>query len=321
MTAPISATETNCLDASVIIATRNSGGTIIRAIQSALNQSHVELEVVVVDDHSSDGTRERIAELADPRVHYFSLPVQMGAAYARNFGISRAEGEWIVILDADDAMHSTRLFKMIGSARTAEADCALDHIEAVDEDGQKLEKFIDPFVPGVLDLEAYIRGNILFGSAGLGYLKPILRRAFLNELDLKYRTELRIGEDFALICDVLLGSGHVLLTSGSDYVYTRHNSSSSYRSSSDDIRKMISYDDYLQRHYAVGNCETLQSTIAAHKDALDRLLTHAILAESFHSGRVHEFMSQILSKRGSIPFLWSIVRKRFGRFVQLIGSR
>jgi succinoglycan biosynthesis protein ExoO len=321
MIAPFSATERNRLDASVIVATHNSGETIIRAVQSALDQSHVELEVVVVDDHSSDGTRERIAKLADPRVHYFLLPVQMGAAYARNFGISRAEGEWIVILDADDAMHSSRLFKMIGSARSAEADCALDQIEAVDEVGRKFEKFVDPFVPGVLDLETYIRGNILFGSAGLGYLKPILRRAFLNELDLRYRPDLKIGEDFALICDVLLGNGRVLLTTGSGYVYTRHRGSSSYRSSSDDIGKMISYDDYLQKHHAVEDCEPLQSAIASHKDALTRLFTHTMLAESFHSRRFNKFISLILSERGAIPFLWSIFRKRFGLFVRLKGSR
>lgn len=319
--APTAASKRIGLDASVIIATWNSCDTVLRAIKSALDQSSVELEVIVVDDHSSDSTGERVVALCDPRVKYYFLRTQLGASYARNFGISRATGDWIVILDADDAMHPTRLFKMIELARAEGADCAIDQIEAVDETGEKIGEFVHPFEPGVLDLNTYIRGNILFGRAGFGYLKPILRRVFLQECNIQYKMDLRIGEDFALISDVLLAKGRVLLTSGSDYIYTRRKNSLSYRSSSEDIRRMITYDDDLLQNHAFQKCQALQSSINDHRAALHRLLCHTSIAESFYSGRFMKFISLIITEREAIPFLWSVICMRAGRYAHLFGLR
>jgi succinoglycan biosynthesis protein ExoO len=309
------------LDASVVVATWNNSNTITRAIKSALDQLSVELEVIVVDDNSSDGTGERVVELSDSRVKYYSLRTRLGASYARNFGISRSKGDWIVILDADDAMHPKRLLKMIELARAERADCAIDQIEAVDEAGRKIVDFVQPFKPGPLDLNTYIRGNILFGSAGLGYLKPILRRRFLLERNLHYKLDLKIGEDFALVTDVLLSKGRVLLTSGADYIYTRRQNSLSSRSTSEDIRRMISYDDYLSQHQTFLECQTLQSSINDHRAALYKLLCHTNIAESFYSGHFIKFMSLIITERETIPFLWSVICRRAERYAHLLGSR
>jgi len=78
---------------SVIIPVRNGERVIGRTLQSVLNQSHQDIEVIVIDDGSTDSTLAIVKELAahDPRVRYYSGP-KAGVAAARNCGIAQARG-------------------------------------------------------------------------------------------------------------------------------------------------------------------------------------------------------------------------------------
>ncbi len=89
---------------SAVIPTYNRSKTVSTAIESALAQTWPDLEVVIVDDGSTDDTqyvvRERIA--SDPRIHLVQHDQRRGAQAARNTGIRAARGEWIAFLDSDD---------------------------------------------------------------------------------------------------------------------------------------------------------------------------------------------------------------------------
>ena len=91
---------------SVIVPTCNRRGTLLRALTSIFRQTAACLEVIVVDDASSDGSREHIFGEMDrrwlTRLRWFTLPENLGPAAARNFGIARAEGEMVAFLDSDD---------------------------------------------------------------------------------------------------------------------------------------------------------------------------------------------------------------------------
>src|SRR4051812_3407097 len=88
---------------SVVIPAYNSMDHIAEAIRSALNQTYVPLEVIVVDDGSTDGTGAFVQrEFADcPKVKYL-LRKNGGPSAARNTGIAAAVGDWIAFLDSDD---------------------------------------------------------------------------------------------------------------------------------------------------------------------------------------------------------------------------
>lgn len=98
---------------SVIIPTYNRENTIKRAIYSVLNQIYQNLECIVVDDGSSDNTREVLEGINDPRFKFFLLPFNHGPAYARNYGVNAASGDYIAFQDSDDVWHLDKLEKQI----------------------------------------------------------------------------------------------------------------------------------------------------------------------------------------------------------------
>lgn len=87
---------------SVILPTHNRARVLGRAIASVLTQSWRNLELLVVDDGSTDGTDALVAAFDDPRLRYLQLPQRGGAAHARNAGIDAARGNLIAFQDSDD---------------------------------------------------------------------------------------------------------------------------------------------------------------------------------------------------------------------------
>jgi len=89
---------------SIIIPTYNREKMVIRAIESVLNQSYKNIEIIVIDDCSTDNTKEIINGLfcKDKRIKYIRTKKNLGGAGARNFGVKESSGEFIAFLDSDD---------------------------------------------------------------------------------------------------------------------------------------------------------------------------------------------------------------------------
>ena len=102
---------------SVVIPVYNRAGLIGRAIASILGQSYRNIETIVVDDASSDGLADALAEFADPRLRCLVHPHNRGAAAARNTGIASARGEFIAFLDSDDVWFVDKLAQQVAAMR------------------------------------------------------------------------------------------------------------------------------------------------------------------------------------------------------------
>lgn len=98
---------------SVVIPTHNRADLLSRAIQSVLDQTHRNLEILVVDDASTDGTRETVENIKGVRIRYIRQPRSQGAAAARNTGIQNAGGEYVAFLDDDDEWEPQKLEEQI----------------------------------------------------------------------------------------------------------------------------------------------------------------------------------------------------------------
>ncbi len=101
---------------SVIIPTFNRQDYISNSIESVLNQKGQGLkyeivEILIVDDCSSDNTGEIVKNMEDSRIIYHKLPQNGGAAAARNAGVNMAKGEWVAFQDSDDLWHEDKLKK------------------------------------------------------------------------------------------------------------------------------------------------------------------------------------------------------------------
>jgi glycosyltransferase involved in cell wall biosynthesis len=93
---------------SVVIPTYNRAATVGKSIESVLAQTVTDLEVIVVDDGSSDDTGKILGEAFGDRIRYYHQPNQ-GASVARNKGVTEARGEWIAFLDSDDRWEKDKL--------------------------------------------------------------------------------------------------------------------------------------------------------------------------------------------------------------------
>jgi glycosyltransferase involved in cell wall biosynthesis len=98
---------------SVIIPTYNRAGLLREAIQSVLNQTYQDFEIIVVDDGSTDNTEEVMRKVDDDRIIYLKHKQNKGGAAARNTGIKHAKGEYIAFLDSDDLWCLHKLEKQV----------------------------------------------------------------------------------------------------------------------------------------------------------------------------------------------------------------
>jgi glycosyltransferase involved in cell wall biosynthesis len=115
---------------SVVIPCFNSEEFISRAITSVLNQSYKDVEIILVDNGSTDGTIELLEYFASQhpsKIHLFHEP-KKGAPAARNKGLREAKGEWIQFLDSDDELLPNKLAKQIKIAQSANIDLVIGDI-------------------------------------------------------------------------------------------------------------------------------------------------------------------------------------------------
>jgi cellulose synthase/poly-beta-1,6-N-acetylglucosamine synthase-like glycosyltransferase len=215
------------LAVSVIIPVYNGAQWLSAAVESVLVQTLSNLEVLIVDDASVDDTA-RIAErfaTRDPRVQLLRQASNRGQAAARNLALERARGVWIAPVDADDEIRPDRLRLLAEAGERENADLIADGIF-----------FRGARLPGtppelmtwrgnghdleLLSAEALIKSDIPAGGrCSLGYLKPLMRRRFLNEYNLRYAEDLRFAEDFHLYVRALFCGARFLLYPESHYVY------------------------------------------------------------------------------------------------------
>ncbi|NQV50334.1 MAG: glycosyltransferase family 2 protein [Candidatus Marinimicrobia bacterium] len=98
---------------SVIIPTFNRRALLEQAIQSVLNQTYINIEVMIIDDCSTDDTASYVQSISDTRVRYFRNEQTLFAPESRNVGILKAEGDFIAFLDDDDKWLPTKLERQI----------------------------------------------------------------------------------------------------------------------------------------------------------------------------------------------------------------
>lgn len=123
---------------SVIVAARDAGPTVVDTLESVRRQTVTDLEVIVVDDGSTDDTVARVARVTDPRITLVSFP-GAGISTARNRGMARARGAYLSFIDADDLWTPDKLeLQLEALRRRADAGVAYSWTYEIDPAGRPL---------------------------------------------------------------------------------------------------------------------------------------------------------------------------------------
>ena len=285
--------QSACVD--VLIAVRDREDTIERAVASALAQEEVH-SVIVVDDGSIDDTAAR-ARKCDPdgeRLIVKCLNTSVGPSAARNVGLQISTSPWLAILDGDDFFLPGRIRKLL--SWSVEWDLIADDPLQIAEDqiGHELPR---PMLsnlsrePRGISLEQFVLGNI--GQRGtlrreLGFVKPLIRREFIEQNGLRYDERLRLGEDYALYARALIAGARFFLAPAAGYVSVMRADLLSARHSRQDLEQLRDSDRELVAITSLTVRE--RRALYAHYLSVDCRAQWLAVIEAFKSGRLLDFV-------------------------------
>lgn len=211
--------------ATVVIPVFNSAETLAQAAGSVLRQTMASLELLIVDDGSSDATLAEAFRIAatDARARVIALPVNRGKPHAMNLAIAQAQGDWIAVLDADDCYADDRLAVLITAAERAAVDLVADNQYFLDAGANRSvgTAFSQGRPDAALTRQNFIAGCDPFAAFDYGMLKPVIRAEFLRRSGLRYRENARLSEDFLYLVEFFAAGGKAWLVSQPLYHWTQ----------------------------------------------------------------------------------------------------
>jgi glycosyltransferase involved in cell wall biosynthesis len=239
---------------SVIIPAYNAAAFIGTALNSLLQQSHRDWEALVIDDASTDDTRAVALRWAstDQRIRVLGMARNGGPAAARNAGFDAAQGDWIAVLDADDAWEADRLARFLPYLAPGKLDLAWDRLALYDAARDKVQAHSWPWVRqarriGPLQLLLW---DLPGQRSPLGWAKPLLRRAWVEQQGLRYQTALRAGEDWRLLMDAVMAGARAEVLPFSAYRYTLRLEEKNFSQTKTDFTGPQLLHNAVRRQYA-----------------------------------------------------------------------
>lgn len=309
----------------VVAANFNGEPHLVSALRSVLDQSLGDLELIVVDDASTDDSLRAIrrAVAGDPRVRLIVQERNGGPAAARNRALDVARGRWIAIFDCDDLMADDRLERLVERGEQDGADIVADNLMVFDARGLGCAK---PFLslrthltPSWVSLADYIGAGRLYAHApSLGYLKPLIRARSLGAL--RYRDNLRVGEDYDLVLRLLLAGAAMRLEPLPLYRYRKHEGSLSHRLKREHILAMMAADGSLAPEFARHD-RSVQRQQAARARSLERALVYDRIIGQLKARRPAPAFALALAQPGVWPLLTMPVEARLKRLAQWVKAR
>jgi len=263
---------------SVIVANYNAEKFLRESLNSVLDQSIKNIEIILVDDNSTDRSKNIAFELAssDHRLKVVCLEKNKGPSSARNKALEFAQGEWVAILDSDDLMHHDRLKTLCNLASSNNADIIVDDLLVFGESSAgKSYRYLGDTCKSLrwVTMEEYIKSNTfnVRGEPGYGILKPIIRRSVIEDNNLIYDESLKNSEDYDFILRLMLSGASYLIAPYLGYYYRKHAASISYRLDVTMLENMLRADSVSKALISLDNSAASLAANARHQSIKDML--------------------------------------------------
>lgn len=193
----------------------NTATVVRRAVESVLNQSITDLELIAIDDGSVDGTLAILESIApnDARLRVLSNENNVGPGVTRNRGIEAARGEWLAFIDSDDWYEPRRLEILLEEVERDGASIVTDNQYLVRDGAKRPWRRLRPHIRDRvrrLKLQDLLEGDHWSRISNLGLLKPMVRRKHLLDHNIRYDEEIGPGEDFYFLLKCAKHASYVL---------------------------------------------------------------------------------------------------------------
>lgn len=226
---------------SVIIPVYNAENYLHRSLESLLNQTYADFEVILINDGSTDRSGNICDEYAskDSRIRVFHKKNE-GVSATRNFGIKKSDGELITFIDADDVVLKNYLFDLI-SAMESETEMVISAVEQ--QNGVKTKILVRSY-NGVIAKTDFLTLMEKLQIANFGYAIAILyKKTIIVENNIRFDTRLAQSEDLLFVLDYIHHlKKDVKCVPSANYLYIMDipNSGSKKRSSAESINLQLS---------------------------------------------------------------------------------
>jgi len=316
---------------SVIIPSYNTSGFIERAIDSVLKQSVQDVEVLVVDDASTDDSVAVVQSISDPRVRLLQNRENLGAAMSRNCAIDVARGQWIALLDADDWFLPPRLENLLTAAKKHDADLVADDIYFVPNDVQVDLKrglyenhrghtrplrrlFRSTHLPHWLQIEDVLQKELPGGNdSRICLIKPLIRRSFLEKHGIRYIERSWGEEDVPFYLDCLGYGAQFLLVEGPWYCYQLHPDNISKKWDLEDHQTRVDVNRMLLERPYVQSDPALERLFLRRQEELEHDLAVFRFAQQFDNApRSKKVRLALRSPSDFVHYLRTRLRERLG---------
>lgn len=179
---------------SIIMAAYNAENTIEEAIYSVLNQTYRNFELLVIDDCSTDRTKELVQHMAalDSRVKLIFNSINSGVSITRKHGLDKANGDWIAILDSDDKWDTQKLEKQIALQKRTKADLLFTGSGFMNAQGKPIDWYLS--APSEVGYSQLLKQNVISNSSALVRKDLYEKYYVMND---------EIHEDFAIWLRIL----------------------------------------------------------------------------------------------------------------------
>ncbi len=223
---------------SVIIPVYNAEKFLDRSIKSVINQSYKNIEIILINDGSTDSSKMICNKyaFADKRIKVISQK-NKGPAAARNTGIRYAAGEFVFFADADDFIEKNTLEILIAKYNQFQPDLVMANFSKLENNGKTIKKSVsfrpddEPFEQQIKELSKkdivdYVRHFLKHPSNHLiSYCwARLYKLSIIKNNDISANEDMRLFEDFVFNLDYLKHTNKIVFVNKSLYTYTMHNS-------------------------------------------------------------------------------------------------
>lgn len=227
---------------SIIVAAYNIENYIRRCLESLVNQTFKDIEIIVVNDGSTDNTLNEINMINDERIRIVSQK-NRGLIEARKSGYKQASGEYVLFVDGDDWLELNSLEILYNKAKEKKYDIVKYKCKKINEDNKIIPDW--DVITGEFNGYDFLK-LCLLGKTSHNIWSQLIRREFIKKNSIEFPSNISYGEDLALTVLLAMNSPNICIVNDDLYFYFQRNSSLS-NSVSMKVLEIIQVIDFIEQ--------------------------------------------------------------------------